>query len=367
MGQALGIACGLAIWAGAALAQAPTAPGAPRPAAPGAAPGAVRPTVPPAGTGGAQARQEGFSIVQDERLYQLEEVISLIAGSVGKVADKVKTLAINSFYFGHDVDPDFRRKAEIIIMDRLLNANPNVRLIQCQECQRLETKIVRGILRLRKGIPSGETRRELAKTLGADGFIDIGLFQSGGQMTVYLKVVEAESGAIILVDELAGRVAFKRRALTFSFGDMTFPIKVGTKTVQHNALVLGVSESAQLTGRFSFTVDLAAYADNNELNTSKYLTLDAGLVLRPTLGFDILQMPSSTSRLLFYLGVGKLLSPQLNYATLFSTGLQYVVGDRLVVQFGVNSFPDTNVKVASGSSAATLTGVGNELRFGYRF
>ncbi|MCH9045414.1 MAG: hypothetical protein IIA40_04845 [SAR324 cluster bacterium] len=111
---------------------------------------------------------ETFSIRLDEKLFQLEEAISLIAGSLSKVADRTPTLAINSFHFGKGVDADFRRKAEVIILDKLFKVNPNIRLVQCQECQKLETKIERGVLKLRKGIPSQESRRALAEKLAVD-------------------------------------------------------------------------------------------------------------------------------------------------------------------------------------------------------
>lgn len=313
--------------------------------------------------------REGFSIRQDELLYQLEEAVGLIAQSLNRLPAEVKTLAINSFYFGKGISSDIRRKGEIIILDKLLAANPNIKLVQCQECRKLETKIVRGVLRLRKGIPSGAARQELAKKLGVDGFIDIGMFSSGGQLTVYLKVTEAKTGAILLVDELAGRRASKRHSLTFFIGDMNFPIKSGGTTVDHNALLLSVQESVQLTDRFSFAADLTFFTDNNDLNTDSTLTLDSGAILTPTLGFDLLQLRPSTSRLIFYLGIGKVLSPQLNYATLYTAGLQFVVGDRLVVQVGANVFPETNVDTGSTATLGTVTlsGTGNEIRFGYRF
>ena len=311
--------------------------------------------------------EEFLSIRQDERIFQLEEIAALISRSLGKISDRVTTLAINSLYFGTAVDRDFRRKAEVVILAELLNKNPTVKLVQCQECQKLETKIVRGVLKLRKGIPSQEARIELAKKLGADGFIDIGIFQDGGQLTMYIKVVEAETGAIILVDELAGRRAPRRDSLTFSFGELNFPISSSGLTVTHNALAIGVSESVQLTGRFSFAVDLSAYVDNNTTNPDPHLILDTGLLLAPTLAFDVVQIPSSTSRLLLYVGLGKLLSPQLNYGNLFRAGLEFVVGDRLVVVLGVVNFVETNIATGVVGSAAQLKGTGNEIRFGYRF
>ncbi|MCZ6472550.1 MAG: hypothetical protein O6934_03845, partial [SAR324 cluster bacterium] len=250
--------------------------------------------------------EQSFSIRQDEDLFQLEEAITLIASSLNKIADKANTLAINSFHFGKEVDADFRRKAEVIILEKLFEASPSVRLVQCQECQRLETKIVRGILKLRKGIPSNEARQALAKKLGVDGFIDIGIFRDHNQITVYLKIVEAESGAIILVDELAGRRAPKREALTFSFGEMNFPISSASASADHKALVIGANETVQLTDRFSFGVDLNLYTDNNANNQEKIIELDVGIVLAPYLAYDVLRLQASTSRLLFYIGIGKL-------------------------------------------------------------
>lgn len=306
---------------------------------------------------------ESFSIRQDETLFQLEEVVTLISSSLNKIADRVKTLAINSMHFGREVDADFRKKAEVIILKRLFEANPTVKLVQCQECQKLETKIQRGILKLRKGIPSNEARIALAKKLQVDGFIDIGLFRDHNQLTVYLKVVEAQTGAIILVDELAGRRAAKRDALTFSFGEMSFPLQSSTGTsADHKALVLGVNETVQLTGRFSFGVDLNFYLDNNGNNPDAFTTLDTGILLAPYLGFDVVQLQASASRLLFYVGIGKLLSPQLEYANFYHSGLQFIVGDRLVIVFAFYSFADTDIE-----NSNKLTGTGSEIRFGYRF
>jgi len=368
--HALLLALALSLLGWAAPLRAQPAPAAPAPAAaaqPKPAAQAARPTGP--------LVDESFSIRHDEDLYQLEEAVTLISGSLSRIADKVNTLAINSFTFGMDVDPDFRTKAEVIILEKLLNSNANVKLVQCQECQKLETKIVNGVLRLKKGIPSQEARLELAKKLGVDGFIDIGMFRNNRQLTIYLKVVEAETGAIILVDEVVGRQAGKRDAVTLAFGEFNFPIVFGGKTYNHNTLAFTVTEQVQLTQRFSFGVDLVIYTDNNQLSTDPHMTLDAGLLLSPFLGFDLVQLPQSTSRLIGYLGLGKLLSPQLNYGDVYRTGVQFIVGDRLVVTIGLNQFDKTNVQVSNSdkskepllANGAQLNGVGYELRFGYRF
>ncbi len=344
--------------------QAPApAPAVPAAAAP-AAPGAAAPAAPAVVPSSSPVVDESFSIRLDEDLYQLEEAITLIARSLNKVADRTPTLAINSFFFGKEVDADFRRKAEVIILDKIFKINPNVRLVQCQECQKLETKISNGVLRLRKGIPSQESRKALAEKLGVDGFVDIGMFRSNGQLTVYLKVVEAQSGAIILVDELAGRRAPRRRAVTISFGEMILPIALNGTKVDHRALTLGVQESVKLTNRFSFAVDLLYFADNNKNNPATHITLNGGLMLAPTLGFDILQLPSSTSRLIGFIGIGKLISPQLDYANLARVGLEMVVGDQLSVMFAYNDFQEANVQ---GTGTNLLKGAGYEIRFGYRF
>ena len=362
----------LVVLLGACAGKQPQAPAPPPPAAESAAPGAAgaagtaapaaaRPVVPTT----SPVVDESFSIRLDEDLYQLEEAITLIARSLNKVAERTPTLAINSFHFGKEVDADFRRKAEVVILDKIFKINPNVRLVQCQECQKLETKISNGVLKLRKGIPSQESRKALAEKLGVDGFVDIGMFRSDGQLTVYLKVVEAQSGAIILVDELAGRRAPRRRAITVSFGEMIFPIELndGSK-FDHRALALGVQEAVKLTGRFSFAVDLVYFADNNKNTPKTHITLDGGVMLAPTLGFDILQVPSSTSRLIGFIGIGKIISPQLDYANLARAGLEMVVGDQLSVMFAYNDFQEANVQ---GTGTNLLKGAGYEIRFGYRF
>ncbi|HUJ74567.1 MAG TPA: hypothetical protein VL359_06895, partial [bacterium] len=264
-----------AAWAQGQAQPAPAAqPPAAQPPAAGAAPGA-----PAAGTGKGPLVDESFSIQQDADLFQLQEAATLISRSLDKIADRVGTLAINSMYFGQGVPPDFRMKAEVIILQKLLDANANVKLVQCQECQKLETNIVSGVLRIRKGIPSVDARRELAKKLGVDGFIDIGLYREHNQMTIYLKVVEAQTGAIILVDEVVGRQAYKRDAVTLSFGEVNFPIVISKKTVSHNTLDLTANEQVQLTGRFSFGVDVSFYSDNNQNLAQPHLTLDGGILL----------------------------------------------------------------------------------------
>jgi hypothetical protein len=363
------------LWAALALALAMllgacggSQPAGPQETPPAASPPPAQAAPPPAAAprgGSEQVVDESFSIVQDEDLYQLEEAVTLIARSLNKVADRTPTLAINSFHFGKEVGADFRRKAEVVILDKIFQINPNVRLVQCQECQKLETKIANGMLILRKGVPSQESRKALAQKLGVDGFIDIGMFRTDGQLTVYLKVVEAQSGAIILVDELAGRRAPRRRALTISFGELIFPIEIAGAKVNHRALALGIQESVKLTGRFSFAVDLVAYSDNNKNNPDTHITLKGGVLLTPTLGFDIIQVPSSTSRLIAFLGIGKLISPQLDYANFTRGGLEMVVGDQLSVMFAFNNFLKANVD--NPGTTTTLHGAGYELRFGYRF
>ncbi|MDH5751183.1 MAG: hypothetical protein OEZ59_02040, partial [Deltaproteobacteria bacterium] len=310
-----------------------------------------------------------FSIRLDEDLVQLEEAVGLIAGSLARVTDRVNSLAINSFYFGREVDADFRRKAEVVILDKVFVFNPNIKLVQCQECQKLETKIVRGILKLRKGIPTSEERIRLAEKLQVDGFIDIGMFRNDGQLTVYIKVTEAKSGAIIMVDELAGRKAFRRRSLTFSFGELTIPITIADEWVSHKALLISVQESVKLTKRFSFGVDLIFYKDKNDSNPDPHIKLKTSVMLIPTLGLDILQMPSSTTRVMFFVGVGKLLSKQLDYANLYRAGLEFVVGDSMSILVATNRYTESIVDTSSAGGVITdkMSGGGYELRFGYRF
>ena len=313
-----------------------------------------------------KADEEPFSFRADEELFQLEEAVSLVAASLNQIADQVSILAINSVRYGHDIDNDFRQKARVIFLEQLLEANPAIKLVQCQECERLETKIVRGVLRLRKGIPSGEARKELAEKLGVHGFIDIGLFREGRQLTVYIQVVEAQTGAIILVEEVTGRRAPKRESLAFGIGEMIFPIKVGSSSTDHLALILSVREGAQLTTDLSFGIELVLYLDNNANNPDPHIDLDSGLILAPTLGYDVLQFPSSASRLIIYGGLGKLVAPQLNYANLYKLGVMFIVGDELEVQIGVNIFPKSNLEDSDGQSVIS-EGTGTEIRFGYRF
>lgn len=310
---------------------------------------------------------ESFSIRLDEELFQLEEAVTLIATSLSKVASRTPTLAINSIHFGKNIKVDFRRKAEVIILDKVFVANPNVRLVQCQECRRIKTRIVGNVLKITKGIPSQEARQALAKKIGVNGFIDIGIFQDGHQLTVYIKVVEAESGAIILVDELVGRRAPKRLAFTISFGELIFPITDNGTAGEYKALALSMTETVRLTGRFSFSVDLILFMDNNENDSSLTYELDTGILIVPTLGFEIIQMPSSTTRLIFFSGVGKLLSPQLSYANAFRLGLELVVGDRLSVLFAFNQFLEESVEATTSGQTATIDGSGYEIRFGFRF
>jgi hypothetical protein len=373
------LTCGtLSARAQQATPQPPALPAAAVPAAP-AAPAIRTPANPPPRTSGPIV-DESFSIRQDEDLYQLEEAVTLIAGSLNRISDKVSALAINSFNFGGSDDKEFRIKAEVIILEKLLNANANVKLVQCQECQKLDTKIVNGVLHLKKGIPSQEARLELAKKLGVDGFIDIGVFRDNRQLTVYIKVVEAETGAVILVDEMVGRQAPRRDAVTLSFGQISFPIvfKLPNKVYTSNALAFTATEQVQLTGRWSFGVDVSIYTDNDTTNTNPHLTLSGGVLLAPFLGFDVLQIPQSTSRVVVFAGVGELLDPQLNYGVVYRAGVQGIVGDRLVISFGLNSFESTNVQLTNGdknakvnsgllTDGAKLGGESYELRFGYRF
>jgi hypothetical protein len=310
--------------------------------------------------------EEPFSFRQDEELYQLEEAVSLIAGSLNKIADKVSILAINSLSFGKDVGGEFRQKARVIFLEKLLDANPAVKLVQCQECDRLQTRIVRGVLKLQKGIPSGEARQELARKLGVQGFIDIGVFREGRQLTVYIQVVEAETGAIILVEEITGRRAPRRDSLTFSFGEMILPISVGGSSTDHRTIVLAVRESLQISERMSFGIELAFYLDNNENNPDPHIDLDLGAVLAPTLGYDMLQFSGSASRITGYIGLGKFISPQLEYANLIKAGVMFIVGDELEVLVGYNYFQDTTLE-PEGSADVELGGGGYEIRFGYRF
>ena len=128
-----------------------------------------------------------------------------------------------------------------------------------------------------------------------------------------------------------------------------------------------MQESVKLTGRFSFAVDLILFTDNNENNPEATIVLDTGLLLAPTLGFDIIQVPSSTSRVIAFLGIGKLIDPQLDYANLVRAGFEFVVGDRLSVLFAFNNFLDHQVDTEGVAPTATLDGAGYEVRFGYRF
>jgi hypothetical protein len=179
-------------------------------------------------------------------------------------------------------------------------------------------------------------------------------------------VIEAETGAIILAEELTGRRAPRRESLTFSFGEMIVPIKIGGSSTDHSTLVLAVRENYQISERLSFGIELAFYLDNNSNNPDPHIDLDTGAVLSPTLGYDFFRFSGSASRVTGYAGLGKFISPQFNYGNLVKAGVMMVVGDELEVLLGINYFQETNL-ADSGGSDVTLTGTGYELHFGYRF
>ena len=85
-------------------------------------------------------------------------------------------------------------------------------------------------------------------------------------------------------------------------------------------------------------------------------------MLAPTLGYDVFQFVGSASRITFYGGLGKFISPQLEYANLLKAGFLFVVGDELEVLLGYNYFQKTSLEEGN-----ELNGGGYEIRFGYRF
>ena len=211
---------------------------------------------------------------KDQQIAQLEELTWKLVDSVQSMGSKISSVAISNISYG-DTLPSSFRKVATARLQQTLTSQKKLKVSVCEACSQIRTDISGSYLKISRGIADDKFRREIAKELNVNGFLDIALFTSKGQLSISLNAYEAKNGEIVFSKIVTGRPPKSGSYIHAFYGKMTVPIlftseSSGQITVDHQATVLGGEKMIRLADDWSLTGGASFLSDDNSNLTDKY-------------------------------------------------------------------------------------------------
>ena len=180
---------------------------------------------------------------KDPQIAQLEELTRKLVDSVQSMGSKISSVAISNISYG-DTLPSSFRKVATARLQQTLTSQKKLKVSVCEACSQIRTNISGSFLKISRGIADDKFRRETAKELNVNGFLDIALFTSKGQLSISLNAYDAKNGEIVFSKIVTGRPPKSGSYIHAFYGKMTVPIKFtsdssGEITVDHQATEIG--------------------------------------------------------------------------------------------------------------------------------
>ena len=301
---------------------------------------------------------DGYNRWSDPLYYQFEKMMPELAESLGRLNNRLSTLAVTSMEFSPNIDQSFRRVAVAKLYGQLLLENPRLKLIKCNECDMVRSEIKNGILTVTRGLTKQDDRRKLAKKLGVQGFMTAMVIEQERQLSIVVNVYDAEEGQVILSDVITGTPVPETTYYSVFLGRMTVPVKLKTgKTLDHYAWVIGSEKLMRFTDTGVIYASLGAYQDQNDKLEDGHVTLDTGLMFDGSVGWEpsFLRFGNSFS-FTALVGLGQFISTQFNFAVYTKVGIRLTFAEHLVFNIYNYSFDATNLEQPTDGSADQLTG-----------
>ena len=132
---------------------------------------------------------------KDQQIAQLEELTWKLVDSVQSLGSKIRSVAISNISYG-DTLPSSFRKVATARLQQTLTSQIKLKVSVSEACSQIRTDISGSFLKISRGIADDKFRREIAKDLNVNGFLDIALFTSKGQLSISLNAYEAKDGDV---------------------------------------------------------------------------------------------------------------------------------------------------------------------------
>lgn len=312
----------------------------------------------------------------DPLYYQFEKMMPRVARSLGRLDGRISTLAVTDLDFSPTLDMAFRKVASAKLYGQLLIENPKLKLIKCNECNMIRSKIQNGILTVSRGLANQESRQKLAEKLDVAGFLSAMVNEEEGQLSIVVNVYDAQEGRIILSDVITGIPVPDTVYYNVYLGLLTVPITVLNSngsvgsSIPHTAILVGAERSIRFAEYWMLAANAGIYIDNNSKLEEPHETITAGLIFDGTIGWEALSFMNNNATVVLMGGIGEFLSTQFNFSVYTKIGVKTTIGQMLT--FNIHTYSllagSTNLDAPNSSgNAPTLSGTATSVTFGFQF
>ena len=307
---------------------------------------------------------------KDQQIAQLEELTWKLVDSVQSMGSKISYVAISNISYG-DTLPSSFRKVATARLQQTLTSQKKLKVSVCEACSQIRTDISGSYLKISRGIADDKFRREIAKELKVNGFLDIALFTSKGQLSISLNAYEAKNGEIVFSKIVTGKPPKSGSYIHVFFGKMTVPIlftseSSGQITVDHQARVLGGEKMIRLADDWSLTGGASFLSDDNSNLTEKYEKAITGFLIDGTIGYDLFNFGGDQVSFGLIAGLGMMTVTPFSNPSYFKTGFTVSVAEQLTLSYHLLALLTTDESATASSASIVSIGwkfTGDEFSF----
>ncbi|MGK0290690.1 MAG: hypothetical protein ACI86H_002149 [bacterium] len=320
---------------------------------------------------------------RDLNLAQFEKMLPRIGASLGKLDNRVSSIGVAGFYFDPKLDLDFQRIAISQVYGHLLANNPNLKLVKCQECEQIETRIENGTVVISRGL-TPERKKRLADKLQVQGFLNAAIYEKDRQLTFVMIGTDATSERIILSEVVTGLPVPETNFYHWYIGQMVLPITLQNGvSLDHTVVMTGMERTFRFADSWIFGGSLSIYSDtgiNSKLgsqgtdsagDTVSPLTITTGAMIDGTIIWELIDIRNKDFTVSPAFGVGQFLSTDFNFAVYGKIGLKVVIGQKLVFSaYSLGILNPGNISEATNSGDEDIqlaTSGGYYITFGVQF
>ena len=307
------------------------------------------------------AAEEEAIFWKDRQISQLEQLTPSLVESVQSMQKKISSVAISSISYG-DALPSSFRKVATARLQQTLTSLIKLKVSVCESCSQIRTDISGSFLKISRGIADDKYRREIAKELEVDGFLDIAVFTSeGDQLSISLNAYEAKGGEIVFSKIVTGTPPKSGSYIHVFYGKMNVPITFTSSTsgsivtVEHQSRVFGGEKMVRLTDDWSFTGGGAMLSDDNSNLTDKYESSITGFLIDGTISYDVFNFGGEQVSFSLIGGLGMMTVTPFNNPSYFKTGFSFSVAEQLTLNYHYMAMLTTDESAtASGASIISI-------------
>ncbi len=307
------------------------------------------------------AAEEESIFWKDRQISQLEQLTPSLVESVQSMQKKISSVAISSISYG-DALPSSFRKVATARLQQTLTSLIKLKVSVCESCSQIRTDISGSFLKISRGIADDKYRREIAKELEVEGFLDIAVFTSeGDQLSISLNAYEAKGGEIVFSKIVTGTPPKSGSYIHVFYGKMNVPITFTSSTsesvvtVEHQSRVFGGEKMVRLTDDWSFTGGGAMLSDDNSNLTDKYESSITGFLIDGTISYDVFNFGGEQVSFSLIGGLGMMTVTPFNNPSYFKTGFSFSVAEQLTLNYHYMAMLTTDESAtASGASIISI-------------